>query len=510
MIYEHKENGAVLDIEKSSMLILHPTALPGGHGIGDFGKNAYEWIDFLEESGVRIWQVLPFGPTDFTQFSPYSSSSSVLGNFALIDLNYLSELEIINRDDLEGAPENKTRVDFPNVYKYKEEKLRKAHENLTKSDESSLKNKIEIYQNKNTGIEKELIFQMASSIYGEDWKKWPKEMINPTTDTLNNFKEANFNEYSYQLFVQYLFDEQLKNINKYSAKKNVKILGDVPIYTNFHSCDVWLNKNLFDLEENYEMSNLAGAAPDIFTAAGQIWGNPLYLWEEHKKENYKWWKDRLNSCLNKYDLLRIDHFGGLFQFWAIPNGGLGVEGVWRKGPGKSFLDDIKEDIQLERILAEDLFALDLIEMDDAREDYDIPGIRMLNQRIPHDNWDIEIPPSEWPYNCAAYTGTHDSPTTKQWLEETTDGQRKHFKECVDNNLKNKFESEVWNAISVIWETPCQLSGTLVQDILELGSEARFNIPGQQLGNWGWRLDSLESLNNVKDRLFELNKKTGRI
>ena len=206
MIYEHKENGAVLDIEKSSMLILHPTALPGGHGIGDFGKNAYEWIDFLEESGVRIWQVLPFGPTDFTQFSPYSSSSSVLGNFALIDLNYLSELEIINRDDLEGAPENKTRVDFPNVYKYKEEKLRKAHENLTKSDESSLKNKIEIYQNKNAGIEKELIFQMASSIYGEDWKKWPKEMINPTTDTLNNFKEANFNEYSYQLFVQYLFD----------------------------------------------------------------------------------------------------------------------------------------------------------------------------------------------------------------------------------------------------------------------------------------------------------------
>ena len=499
-----------MDIEKSSMVILHPTALPGGHGIGDFGKNAYDWIDFLNETGVRIWQVLPFGPTDNIQFSPYSSSSSKLGNFALIDLTYLAEIEIINKNELTNSPENVSQIDFLNVYKFKESILRKSHKNLNKDSNHTLHKEIEEYEEKNPGLENELIFQMATSLYGEDWKKWPKDMINPNQDTLKVFKNENKDEFSYQLFIQFLFTKQLNNINNYGIKNNVKILGDVPIYTNFHSCDVWLNKPLFDLEENYEMANLAGAAPDVFTAAGQIWGNPLYLWDEHKKENYRWWIDRLNSCLSKYELLRIDHFGGLFQFWAIPNGGLGVEGNWRKGPGKGFLEGIKNDVKLEKILAEDLFALDLIEMDETREEFNIPGIKMLNQRIPHNNWDEEVPPSEWAYNCAAYTGTHDSPTTKQWLEETSEGQKKHFREFVDSNLQNKFDSEVWNAISVIWETPCQLSGTLVQDLLELGKEARFNIPGQQLGNWDWRLDSLEPLSEVKERLLKLNKENGRI
>ena len=499
-----------MDIDRSSMIILHPTALPGGHGIGDFGKNAYEWIDFLEETGVKIWQVLPFGPTDNIQFSPYSSSSSKLGNFALIDLTYLAEIGIIEKEDLNNSPKNLSKINFLDVYKFKESILRKSHTNLYKDNKNSLHNEINEYEEVNPGLENELIFQMATSLYGDDWKKWPEDLINPNKNTLKNFKEENKKEYSYQLFVQFLFTKQLNKLNEYGSKKNVKILGDVPIYTNFHSCDVWMNKSLFDLEENYEMANVAGAAPDIFTAAGQIWGNPLYLWEEHKKENYKWWIDRLNSCLSKYELLRIDHFGGLFQFWAIPNGGLGVEGVWRKGPAKSFLEGIKDDIELERILAEDLFALDLDEMDEAREDFNIPGIKMLNQRIPHNSWDEEAPPSEWAYNCAAYTGTHDSPTTKQWLEETSDGQRKHFKEFVDNNLINKFDSDVWNAISVIWETPCQLAGTLVQDLLELGKEARFNIPGQQLGNWNWRLESLEPLNGIKDKLLKLNKDTKRI
>ena len=499
-----------MDIEKSSMVILHPTALPGGHGIGDFGKNAYDWIDFLNETGVNIWQVLPFGPTDNVQFSPYSSSSSKLGNFALIDLTYLSDIEIIDKKKLINSPENNSQIDFLNVYKFKESILRKSHKNLHEDVNHTLHKEINEYEEKNPGLENELIFQMATSLYGDDWKRWPNDMINPNQDNLKDFKNDNKDEFSYQLFVQFLFTKQLKNINNYGYKNNVKILGDVPIYTNFHSCDVWLNKSLFDLEDDYEMANLAGAAPDIFTAAGQIWGNPLYLWDEHMKENYRWWIDRLNSCLSKYELLRIDHFGGLFQFWAIPNGGLGVEGKWRKGPGKGFLEGIKNDVQLEKILAEDLFALDLIEMDEAREEFNIPGIKMLNQRIPHNSWDEEAPPSEWAYNCAAYTGTHDSPTTKQWLEETSEGQKKHFREFVDNNLQNKFDSEVWNAISVVWETPCQMSGTLVQDLLELGKEARFNIPGQQLGNWGWRLDSLEPLSEIKERLLKLNKETGRI
>ena len=164
------------------MVILHPTALPGGHGIGDFGKNAYDWIDFLNETGVRIWQVLPFGPTDNIQFSPYSSSSSKLGNFALIDLTYLAEIEIINKNELTNSPENVSQIDFLNVYKFKESILRKSHKNLNKDSDHSLHKEINEYEEKNPGLENELIFQMATSLYGEDWKKWPKDMINPNQD----------------------------------------------------------------------------------------------------------------------------------------------------------------------------------------------------------------------------------------------------------------------------------------------------------------------------------------
>ena len=180
-----------MDIDRSSMIILHPTALPGGHGIGDFGKNAYEWIDFLEETGVKIWQVLPFGPTDNIQFSPYSSSSSKLGNFALIDLTYLAEIGIIEKEDLNNSPKNLSKINFLDVYKFKESILRKSHTNLYKDNKNTLHNEINEYEEVNPGLENELIFQMATSVFGDDWKKWPKDLINPDKNILKNFIKDN-------------------------------------------------------------------------------------------------------------------------------------------------------------------------------------------------------------------------------------------------------------------------------------------------------------------------------
>ena len=230
-----------MDIDRSSMVILHPTALPGGHGIGDFGKKSYDWIDFLKESGVKIWQVLPFGPTDNVQFSPYSSSSSKLGNFALIDLTYLSKIGIIQNEELNQSPKNKSKINFLEVYEYKELILRKGHKNLIKDEKNIIHKEINNYKENNPGLENELIFQMATSVFGDDWKKWPKDLINPNKNILKNFIKDNEEEFSYQLFVQFLFTKQLNKINEYGKENNVKILGDVPIYTNFHSCDVWMN-----------------------------------------------------------------------------------------------------------------------------------------------------------------------------------------------------------------------------------------------------------------------------
>ena len=499
-----------LDINKSSMLILHPTSLPNGHGIGDFGKTSFEWLDFLDAAGIGIWQVLPLGPTDKKQFSPYSSSSSALGNFGLIDLESLISLDLINKKVLNKNPKNTDKVSYPDVYTYKDSILRQAHNNLHNSSQSTIVKELESFENQNTGIKNELVFQMATSIYGDSWKNWPSNLIQPTPINIDNFINENKNEYSFQLFVQYLFSTQWKKLRKYASSKNIKILGDIPIYTSFHSCDVWLNRELFELDENNDMPYVAGAAPDIFTASGQVWDNPLYAWEKHKEQNYKFWKHRLKDCLNKYDLLRIDHFGGLFKFWAIPKDKIGTEGHWRDGPGQDFLESISSEINLDNLLAEDLFAINpLVEMDKAREKFQIPGLKLLNQRIPHDSWDDEAPPNKWEYNFAAYTGTHDSPTLKQWIAETSEGQRSNLREYLENNLQNKQHSEVWDSIAVIWETNCQLAGTMVQDLLELGSEARFNIPGQQMGNWDWRLTSMNELNNLTEKLYALNKATER-
>ena len=499
-----------MDINRSSMLILHPTSLPNGHGIGDFGKTAFEWLDFLDLAGIGIWQVLPLGPTDKTQFSPYSSSSSTLGNFGLIDLELLISLDLINKNNLNEKPKNLDKVNYPEVYTYKDSVLREAHNNLYNSSENTIKEELENFENQNKEIQSELAFQMATSIYGDSWKNWPSNLMQPSTNDINEFTNKNKREYSFQLFVQYLFSTQWNKLRQYANTKDIKILGDIPIYTNFHSCDVWLNRELFELDENNDMPFVAGAAPDIFTASGQIWDNPLYLWEKHKEEDYKFWIQRLKGCLNNYDLLRIDHFGGLFKFWAIPRNELGTEGHWRDGPGHNFLEIIKSEINLDNLLAEDLFAINpLAEMDKAREVFQIPGLKLLNQRIPHDSWDDELPPNKWGYNFAAYTGTHDSPTLKQWIAETSEGQRNNLREYIDSNLQNKQHSEVWDSIAVVWETNCQLAGTMVQDLLELGSEARFNIPGQQIGNWDWRLTSMEELSNLSEKLYALNKATER-
>ena len=499
-----------MDINRSSMLILHPTSLPNGHGIGDFGKTAFEWLDFLDLAGIGIWQVLPLGPTDKTQFSPYSSSSSTLGNFGLIDLEFLISLDLINKNNLNDKPKNLDKVNYPEVYTYKDSVLREAHNNLYNSSENTIKEELENFENQNKEIQSELAFQMATSIYGDSWKNWPSNLMQPSTNDINEFTNKNKREYSFQLFVQYLFSTQWNKLRQYANTKDIKILGDIPIYTNFHSCDVWLNRELFELDENNDMPFVAGAAPDIFTASGQIWDNPLYLWEKHKEEDYKFWIQRLKGCLNNYDLLRIDHFGGLFKFWAIPRNELGTEGHWRDGPGHNFLEIIKSEINLDNLLAEDLFAINpLVEMDKAREVFQIPGLKLLNQRIPHDSWDDELPPNKWGYNFAAYTGTHDSPTLKQWIAETSEGQRNNLREYIDSNIQNKQHSEVWDSIAVIWETNCQLAGTMVQDLLELGSEARFNIPGQQIGNWDWRLTSMEELSNLSEKLYALNKATER-
>jgi 4-alpha-glucanotransferase len=491
-----------MDIKRASGLILHPTALPSKYGIGDFGSSAYTLIDKLSESKTSLWQVLPLGITDEIEFSPYSSKSSVLGNPYLISLEEFEE-NIVDKQALEKLKNlSSNEVEYKKVYKEKDILLKELSKKFNINDP--------LVQNflKKPLIKEHLVFITLSSVLGVNWLNWKDEFQNYSSDLFKHVITEYEEELKFNIFTQFQFDQQWYKLKEYANSKNVHILGDIPIYVNHNSADVWLNKNLFDLDENNSMSYVSGAVPDSFTKDGQIWGTALYDWEAHLNENYKYWIQKLNVQLEKYDFLRIDHFIGFFKFWAIPKGESALNGHWRDGPWKTFFDIVSKHVPFEKLLAEDLGVV-LKETDTILQKYNIPGMLLLEQRIPNGDGTKEIHPKEWPTNVAAYTGTHDSQTIKQWFENANNIQIKSFLNYLETN-NQKPTNNVWDFISLVWSTKCLIAITTVQDLLELDGSARFNIPGTQNNNWKWRLKSLKHLDEPLDALKNLNEKFKRI
>jgi 4-alpha-glucanotransferase len=256
------------------------------------------------------------------------------------------------------------------------------------------------------------------------------------------------------------------------------------------------------------MTYVSGAVPDDFTVDGQIWNTALYNWENNRLGNYEYWINKLQNNLDKFDYLRIDHFVGFFQYWAIPINETALNGEWRKGPWKNFFKEVSKNIPMSKLLAEDLGVI-LQETNQILKEYNIPGMKVLQQRIPSDGVNKEIHPHDWNQNIIAYTGTHDSPTIGQWFEESNDFQMRSFDE-YKQKLKYSYSNDIWNFISLVWESPAILSVTTIQDVLNLGRSARFNIPGTKNDNWSWRLESMQELDITIDKLKELNENNSRV
>ena len=488
-----------MDIKKNSGIILHPTSLPDGFGIGDFGKNSYNFVDFLAETNTKVWQVLPLGPTDEIEYSPYSSPSSVLGNIHLIDLNNLSS---INDIQVEDEIINNEFVDYKHVYKYKSDFLRLNSENIDINDKE-----YQLFLEDIT-VRKHLTFLTLVQKNKVPWNKWTGSEYN-YTEQLFEYVVKEFDlDFKFNLFTQYEFSKQWFQLKEYANKSGVKILGDIPIYVNHNSADVWSDKSLFDLDKNGEMSYVSGAVPDDFTIEGQIWNTTLYDWNNNKSSNYAYWINKLRNNLDKFDYLRIDHFVGFFQYWAIPINEKALKGEWRKGPWENFFHEVSKHIPMSKLLAEDLGVI-LKETDQILNEYNIPGMKVLQQRIPSDSHHEEIHPHDWNKNIIAYTGTHDSPTINQWFEESNDVQKQFFNE-YKQRLNYSYGSDTWDFISLVWESPALLSVTTIQDLLNLGSTARFNSPGTRDGNWSWRLKNMGELDKTVDTLTELNANNSRI
>ena len=488
-----------MDIKKNSGIILHPTSLPGGSGIGDFGKNSYEFVDYLAETKTKIWQVLPLGPTDEVEYSPYSSSSSILGNINLIDLSNLSSDENIQ---LEEKIINDEYVDYKKVYKHKSDYLRLVSKNMDINEKD--------YQLflENVTIRKHLTFLTLVQINKVPWNQWIDSEYT-YTEQLFEFVVKEFNsDFKFNLYTQFEFYKQWNELKRYANKSGVKILGDIPIYVNHNSADVWSDKSLFDLNEKGEMLYVSGAVPDDFTVDGQVWNTALYNWENNRVNKYEYWINKLQNNLDKFDYLRIDHFVGFFKYWAIPVNEQALSGEWRKGPWEHFFQEVSKNIPMSKLLAEDLGVV-LKETDQILNKYNIPGMKVLQQRIPSNEDHEEKHPHDWNQNIIAYTGTHDSPTINQWFEESNNIQMQSFNE-YKKTLNYSYSNDAWDFISLVWESPAILSITTIQDVLDLGRSARFNIPGTKDGNWSWRLKNMGELDKTVDNLKKLNETNSRV
>lgn len=489
-----------MDLKKSSGLIMHPTSLPSQYGIGDLGQNSRLFIDYLYETNTKIWQVLPLGPTDKVEYSPYSSPSSILGNINLLDIENLSSMP---EKTFEKPNFSDSFVDYKNVYAYKEEVLR----NISKDIDIN-----EPYYQKfleDNMIREHIVFLTLDRVNDKNWTLWDDFQKSYSEELYEYVINKHQLSFKYNLFSQYEFFQQWNILKDYANNLGINILGDIPIYVNHNSADVWSNESLFDLDSNGNMSFVSGAVPDDFTVEGQVWNTTLYNWDKNLTNNYEYWIKKLQYNLEKVDYLRIDHFVGFFQYWAIPNNEPALNGEWRKGPWESFFELVSQDVSMSRLLAEDLGVV-LSETDQILDKYDIPGMKVLQQRIPsNDGENDEIHPHQWSKNVIGYTGTHDSPTIKEWFEEANSTQIESFKE-YKSKLNQSFNDDIWDFISLVWESPSLLAVTTVQDLLKLDKTARFNIPGTQENNWSWRLNNLKDLESTIENLKSLNESNSRI
>ena len=474
---------------RSSGILLHVSSLPGKFGIGDLGKNAYAWVDFLDQTGTQYWQILPLNPTGYGN-SPYQGLSAFAGNPLFIDPLGLVQSGLLPKADLSNTLDFPThKVDFGRVNKWKQNIFKKAYTTFNNKKPDAFTKKYDAFlkQNSNWLDDFALFMALRENNRSICWSDWPKPYRLRDTQAIQDFAQKNANAIGYHKFLQFIFSQQWTALKAYANNKGIKIIGDIPIFIGFNSADVWSRPELFELNEDREPSAVAGVPPDFFSKTGQLWGNPLYDWQVHKKTNYAWWIDRIKETLKTVDVIRIDHFRGFAGFYRIPAGSKTAEnGKWVDGPGAHFFETVRSDIGDLPFIAEDLGVItpDVIAL---REQFGLPGMRILQFAFSGNADNIYLPHT-YPGNCVAYTGTHDSDTAKSWYAHAPKNEKQFCASYLGGHTKNIARE----MIRAIWCSNANTAIAPMQDFLQLGSRARMNIPATTERNWEWRMgpDSL--------------------
>lgn len=490
-----------------SGVLAHPTSFPSPYGIGDLGDGAYEFIDFLEASGQHLWQILPLVPTTFGD-SPYQGFSVFAGNPLLISPDLLVKKKLLKETDVQDIPAfDPVKVDYTAVKEYKNSLYEKAFETFLHTADKNLLEEYDSFCAANDFWLEDYCLFMAGKDYhdGKEWLAWNDSLVNPTKAQKEEWKKKLKTEILYYSFLQYLFYSQWYELKAYANEKNIAIIGDLPIFVALDSADVWANKSLFKLDSKGFPTVVAGVPPDYFSATGQLWGNPLYDWEEHKKDGYSWWISRIQNQIDLVDYLRIDHFRGFEAYWAVPYGEkTALNGEWKKGPGEDLFRAIQgalgEDLP---IFAEDLGVI-TPEVEKLRDAFQFPGMRVL--QFAFEGGESTFLPHQFDTrNCICYTGTHDNDTTAGWYDHASE----YARDKVRRYMNTDASSISWDFIRICLGTIAKYAIFPVQDLLKLGSEARMNVPGVGEGNWAWRFQKGDLNSGMAEGLKQMTQLFGR-
>ena len=493
---------------RASGVLLHVTSLPSPYGVGDLGPWAFAWVDHLHAAGQSWWQALPLGPTGYGD-SPYQSLSSFAGNGLLISPQWLIEDGLVRPSEVHDHSFSGLAVDYDVVTPFKHQLLEAAWPNFKRGARADLQVAFDEFRHAQAhwlddyGLFRALKFKYGGAYYLE----WPAEFIQRVTAALTRARGELSDRIEQVCFAQFLLFRQGERLKKYAHEKGVRLIGDLPFFVSPDSSDVWANPDLFLLDDHLHPRFVAGVPPDYFSADGQLWGNPVYDWEAHRRTGFRWCIDRVRALLSHVDAIRLDHFRGFAAAWHVPAGATTAKaGHWVPGPGAEFFSAVRKELGGLPFFAEDLGVI-TPDVCGLRDQFHIPGTRALqfafdgNPENPH-------LPHHYPPNIVAYTGTHDNNTTRGWFEELQGQSRQRVWKYL-NRPEGDSRQVTTALMEAVWSSAAVLAMAPLQDVLNLGSEARMNVPGRAGGNWRWRCDEKMLSAPAFEQLRDLTKATNR-
>lgn len=482
------------------------SSLPSKYGIGCFSKEAYQFIDQLKESGQHYWQLLPLGPTGYGD-SPYQSFSTFAGNPYFIDLEDLIKEGLLETEECEACDfgDDIRYIDYEKIYLSRFKILKKAYQRSQLGQDEDFKD----YQQRNEFWLKDYALYMSIKNHfgGVSWSEWDEDIRLRDPSALESYEKKLENEVEFYKFLQFKFAKQWEKLKNYANKNGIQIIGDIPIYVAFDSADSWSHPELFQFDQLKNPTALAGCPPDAFSVTGQLWGNPLYNWEYHKKTSYAWWIQRISYCFQLHDVVRIDHFRGFDEYYSIPFGSATAEhGQWEKGPGFDLFQNLIKQLGKLNIIAEDLGYI----TESVRKlvkDSGYPGMKVLEFAF-DSREKSDYMPHNYDSDCVVYTGTHDNDTIKGWYQSIVQEDRQLSIDYMGND-KTELKDIHWDFIRLALSSVAQLAIIPIQDYLGLDTEARMNHPSTLGNNWKWRLLNGEITKELLSKIKKLTSLYGR-